>query len=85
MEEGRSDFRILTGTPTGKRILGRPRRIWEDNVRMDVKETDVNAGNWVDSDQDRDCWRALGNATNCLIYFYPGPAKRVLPPAVRVL
>ena len=34
MEEGRSDFKILTGTPAGKRPLGRPRRRWEDNIRM---------------------------------------------------
>ena len=38
MEEGRSAFKILTGTPAGKRPLGRPRRRWEDNIRMDLKE-----------------------------------------------
>ena len=38
MEEGRSAFNILTGKPTGKRPLGRPRRRWEDNIRMDLKE-----------------------------------------------
>ena len=48
MEESRSAFKILTGTPTGKRPLGRPRRRWED-----LKEIGVNAGNWVDSAQDR--------------------------------
>ena len=37
MEEGRSAFKILTGRPTGKRPLGRPRRRWEDNIRMDLK------------------------------------------------
>ena len=37
MEEGRSAFKILTGKPTGKRPLGRPRRRWEDNIRMDLK------------------------------------------------
>ena len=37
MEEGRSDFKILTGKPTGKRFLGRPRRRWEDNIGMDLK------------------------------------------------
>ena len=37
MEEDRSAFKILTGTPTGKRPLGRPRRRWEDNIRMDLK------------------------------------------------
>ena len=61
MEEGRSAFNILTGKPTGKRPLGRPRRRWEDNIRMDLGEIGINAGNWVDSAQDRDYWRALVN------------------------
>ena len=56
MEEGRSAFKILTGNPTGKRPLGRPRRRWEENIRMGLEE---NAGNWVDSAQDRNYWRAL--------------------------
>ena len=37
IEEGRSAFKILTGKPTGKRLLGRPRRRWENNIRMDLK------------------------------------------------
>ena len=45
MEEGRSAFNILTGKPTGKRPLGRPRRRWEDNIRMDLEEIGINAGN----------------------------------------
>ena len=49
MEEGRSIFKILTGKPTGKRPLGRSRRIWEENIRMDHEEIGINAGNWVDS------------------------------------
>ena len=55
-------FQILTGKPTGKRLLGRPRRRWEDNIRMDLEEIGINAGNWVDSTQDRNYWRALLNA-----------------------
>ena len=43
MEEGRSAFKILTGKPTGKRPLGRPRRRWEDNIRMDLEEIGINA------------------------------------------
>ena len=62
MEEGRSSFKILTGKLTGKRSLGRSRRSWEDNIRMDLEERGINAGNWVDSAQDRDYWRALVNA-----------------------
>ena len=61
MEEGTSAFKILTGKPTGKRHLGRPRRRWEDNIRMDLEEIGVNAGNSLDSAQDRDYWRALVN------------------------
>ena len=61
MEEGRSAFKILTGKPTGKRPLGRPRRRWVDNIRMVLEEIGNNAGNWVDSAQDRNYWRALVN------------------------
>ena len=59
MEESRSAFKIVTGTPTGKRLLRRRR--WEDNIRMDLEEIGINAGNWIDSAQDRDYWRALVN------------------------
>ena len=45
MEEGRSAFNILTGTPEGKRHLGRPRRRWDDNIRMDLKEIGINTRN----------------------------------------
>ena len=62
MEEGRSPFKILTGKPTGKGPLGRPRRRLEDNIRMDLEEISVSARNWVDSAQDMDYWRALMNA-----------------------
>ena len=62
MEESRSAFKILTGKPTGKRPLGRPRRRWEDNIRTDLYKISINTRNWVDSAQDRDYWRALLNA-----------------------
>ena len=45
MEEDRSAFKILTGNPTGKRPLGRPRRRWEDNIRMDPEEIGIGARN----------------------------------------
>ena len=48
MEESRSAFKILTGKPTEKRPLGRPRHKWEDNIRMDLEEIGINVGNWVD-------------------------------------
>ena len=47
MEEGRSAYKILTGKPTGKRLLGRSRRRWEDNIIMNLEELGTNAGNWV--------------------------------------
>ena len=59
MEEDRIAFKILTGKSTAKRPLGRPRRGWEDNIRMDLEEMGISAVNWVDSAQDRDYWRAL--------------------------
>ena len=62
MEEGRSAFKILTYKPTGKTPLGRPRRRWEYDIKMDLEERCFNAGIWVDSAQDRDYWRALVNA-----------------------
>ena len=46
---------------TEKRPLGRPRRRWEDDIRMDIKEIGTNTRNWLDSDKDRDYWRALVN------------------------
>ena len=62
MKEGRSAFKILISKLSGKRPLGRPRRRCEDIIRMDLKEIGINAGNWVDSAQDRDYWKALVNA-----------------------
>ena len=47
---------------TGKRPLGRPRRRWENNIRMDLEEIGINAGNWVDSVEDMNYWRVLVNA-----------------------
>ena len=62
MDEGKSAFKILTDILTGKRPLGRPRRRWEDNIRMDLEKIGINADNWVDSALDRDYLRALLNA-----------------------
>ena len=57
--KGRRAFTILIGTPTGKRPLGRPRRRWENNIRMNLREIWIITRNWVDSTQDRGYWRAL--------------------------
>ena len=59
----RSTFKILTGKPIGKRSLGRPKRRWDNNIKMDFKEICINTRNWVDSTQDRDYLRSLVNAT----------------------
>ena len=58
----RSSFKILTGKTTGKRPLGRPRRRWENNTGMVLKEIGINTGNWVDSSQDTNYWIAVVNA-----------------------
>ena len=62
MEEGRTAFKILTGTPAGKRYLGRPRHRWEENIRMYLEEIGISVSNWADLTQDRDYWRAIVNA-----------------------
>ena len=61
MEESRSNFKILTYKPTGKRHLQSSRLRWEDSIRLDLKEIDVNTSNWFDSAQYRDYWRALAD------------------------
>jgi hypothetical protein len=61
MEEGRSTFKILASNPIGKKPLGRPRRKYEDHIRMNPKEIGINTWNWVDLVQDRDYWRELVN------------------------
>ena len=53
---------MFLNSPTGNRPLARPRRRWEDNVRMDLKEIGINTRNWTDLAQDRDYWRAHVNA-----------------------
>ena len=50
------------GKPEGKRALGKPRRRWEDNIKMDIKEVGCGGMDWIDLAEDRDSWRALVNA-----------------------
>jgi len=64
MEEDRNALKILTGKPIGKRPSGRPRRRWEDNIKMDLEGIGINTRNWVDLAQDRNYWRALVNAAS---------------------
>jgi len=51
--------RVLVENPEGKRPLGRPRRRWEDNIKMDLQEVGGGRVDWMDLAQDRDRWRAL--------------------------
>jgi hypothetical protein len=59
--EKRNAYRILVGKPDGKRPLGRHRRRWEDNIRMDLREIGWSGTDWIDLAQDREQWRALVN------------------------
>ena len=59
MEEGRGVHKVLVGKPEGQRPLGRPRRRWEDNIKMDLREVGGGCGDWMELAQDRDRWRAL--------------------------
>jgi hypothetical protein len=53
MGEGRGVYRVLVSRPEGKRPLGRPRRRWEDNIKMDLREIGIDAANWIRLAQDR--------------------------------
>jgi hypothetical protein len=59
MEEERGVHRVLVGKPEGKKKLGRPRRRWEDYIKMDLQVVGVGCGDWIESAHDRDRWRAL--------------------------
>ena len=59
MGERRGLYRVLVGKPEGKRPLGRPRRRWVDNIKMDIQEIGRGFGDWMELAQDRDRWRAL--------------------------
>jgi hypothetical protein len=61
MGEKRNEYRILVGKPEGRRPLGRPRRRWVDNIKIDLREIVWGGMDWVDLTQDRDQWRALVN------------------------
>jgi hypothetical protein len=62
MGEGRGVYRVLVGKPEGKRPLGRIRRRWDDNIKMDLQEMGCGGMDWIELAQDRDRWRALVNA-----------------------
>jgi hypothetical protein len=66
MGEGRGVYRVLVGKSEGKRPFGRPRRRWEDNIRMDLQGVGCGCEEWIGLAQDRDTWRALVSAVRNL-------------------
>ncbi|KAJ4433379.1 hypothetical protein ANN_15638 [Periplaneta americana] len=62
MGESRNAYSVLVGRPEGKRPLGRPRRRWEDNIEIDLREVGYDDRDWVNLAQDRDQWRAYVRA-----------------------
>jgi hypothetical protein len=62
MGEERGVYRVLVGKPEGKIPLGRPRRRWDDNIRMDLQEVGCGGLYWIGLVEDRDGWRAIVNA-----------------------
>jgi hypothetical protein len=61
MGEGRGVYRVLVGRPEGERPLGRPTCRWEDNIKMDLRETGINGANWIRLAQNRVRWWAFVN------------------------
>jgi hypothetical protein len=61
MREKRNAYRILVANPEGKRPMGRPRRRWVDDIKMDLREIGWDGMDWYDLAQDKDQWRALVN------------------------
>ncbi|KAJ4433053.1 hypothetical protein ANN_15310 [Periplaneta americana] len=59
MGEYRNAYRVLVGRPEGKRPLGRPRRRWEDNIKMDLREMGYDDRDWINLAKDRDRWRLM--------------------------
>jgi len=61
MGEGRGVYRVLIGKPEAKRLLGRPRGRWQDNIKLDLREIGIDGANWIRLAQDRVQWRAFLN------------------------
>jgi hypothetical protein len=62
IRERRGVYRMLVGKPKGNRPMGRPRRRWEDNIKMDLQEVGFGDMDWIELAQKRDRWRALATA-----------------------
>jgi hypothetical protein len=66
MGEGRGVYRVLVGRPESKRPLGRPRHMWDDNIKMDIREIGIDGANWIQLTRDRVEWRAFVNTVTNL-------------------
>ena len=66
MGDRRGVYKVLVGKPEGKRPLGRPRRRWENNIKMDLEEVGCEGMEWIELVQERDSWRALVTAVTNL-------------------
>ena len=72
MEQLRYAYRVLVGKPEGKKPLGRPRRRWEDNIKMDLREVGCDPGDWIALAEDRNHWRAyVGAVMNLRVPWKP--------------
>ncbi|KAJ4438846.1 hypothetical protein ANN_14799 [Periplaneta americana] len=78
MGESRNAYRVLVGRPEGKRPLGRPRRRWEDNIKMDLREVGHDDRDWINLAQDRDRWRAYVRAAMNLRVFGNSPSSDMM-------
>jgi hypothetical protein len=59
MEEGRGVYGVVVGRPEGKKPLGRPRRRWKDNIKMDLRKLGIDGANWIQLAQDRAQWQTF--------------------------
>ncbi|KAJ4430346.1 hypothetical protein ANN_22562 [Periplaneta americana] len=84
MGESRNAYRVLVGRPEGKRPLGRPRRRWEDNIKMDLREVGYDGRDWINRAQNRDQWRACVRAAVNLRSAPPPPIS-ILPTLSKAL
>jgi hypothetical protein len=75
----RGVYRVLVGRPAGKRPLGRPRRRWEDNIKMDFRERGIDGANWMQVAQDIVQWRACVNTCKKVGYFFDKLSDNQLP------
>ena len=66
LEQSRNAYRVLVGKPEGKRPLGRPRRRWENSIKIDLREVGCGPGEWIHLAKDRDQWRVYVRSANNL-------------------